>query len=240
MQIGEMFDMDVRPEKITTSPELMKYLKHYEWKVQDGHPKKQSMKKQFQEMLCQHPENIRFRYNRTSKRIKLMIQKQPPNQWEIVILHIPNFEDQVLDKAPKLRYAPTSYADICYPQKSDCSGSMKNYVSSDDVLTEFEIEETTKMVRKWIRNKVYIPSNAKALILLDSSSDSDTNQDNYEKMMRSFRRNKIRRPSTPPSPLAKPLTPSPPRIRSTRHVEKFDLFCDDSGSEQGGESLIVL
>ena len=238
MEIGNMFDVTIKPEKITTSPKLIEYLKTHDWKIQDGHPKQKIMKKQFQEMLCQHPEKIRFRFNEITQQVKLMTKKDQPNLWEIVILRLPHYnQNKILAKIQKIRYAPTSLTETA--ERSDCSGSLKNYVSSDDILTEFEIAETTKMVRKWIRNKVYLPSNARALILLDSSSDSDSTTGNQEKVMRSFRRNKPKKKTQPPSPLATPLTPSPPRIRPTRTIGKYDLFCDDTETDTESDTKAI-
>ena len=234
----------IKAKKLTTSPTLIAYLEKADWNTEDGHPKQLSTCERFRRMLSQHPQNISFKFNEKTHQLKLMTPSVKPNIWEIIVLRFPTpFRRMFSAETPRL---PPFTMETTEPQKSDCSGSMKNYVSSDDVLTEFEIEETTDMVKKWIKNKWFVPTNAHAIILLDSSSDSDTS----EKDRLLVRRLKYLKPKrsekkTPPmSPLAFPLpaTPSPPPMNRPvpRKVDKYDLFCDDSATDHDSENSLTL
>ena len=165
----------IKAKNITTSPTLVTYLRQTQWNIMDGHPKQIPTCQKFQKLLLNNPYSVFFKFNETTRQLKLMTPSIKPNTWEIIVLRFPNTLKRVFSaEIPRLKPIIKGLAN---PQpKSDCSGSLKNYASSEDVLTEFEIEETPAMVRKWIKNKWIIPHNARAIILLDSSSDSDTSE----------------------------------------------------------------
>ena len=235
----------IKARKITTSPTLIAYLQKAEWNMKDGHPKQISNCERFRKMLCQQPNNISFKFNEGNQQLKLMTPSIKPNIWETIILRFQTPLKRMFS-AETPRLPPFTMSSTNTREKSDCSGSMKNYVSSDDILTEFEIEETTGMVRKWIKNKWFVPSNARAIILLDSSSDSDTSEKDRLLVRRlKYLKPKRSKKKTPPmSPLAVPLppTPSPPPMNRPvpRKVEKYDLFCDDSASDHNSENSLTL
>ena len=117
------------------------------------------------------------------------------------------------------------------------SGSLKNYVSSDEVLTEFEIEETTKMVKKWIKHNWFIPSTPRAIILLDSSSESDSTSRKEREILRRLRKHKSQKPERK---LIKSPSTSIQMRRPAPKVKNFDLFCDASESDKDDDESPTL
>ena len=165
----------IKAKNITTSPTLIHYLRQTKWNVKDGHPKQLPTCEKFQRLLQKDPYGVFYKFNEATQQLKLLTPSIKPTVWEIIILRFPKpLMKMYAPDTPRLRPIIKGSADP--KAKSDCSGSMKNYASSDEILTEFEIEETPAMVKKWIKNKWIIPAKTRAIILLDSSSDSDTSE----------------------------------------------------------------
>ena len=187
-------------KRITTFPKLITFLIKYQWINKGGNPKWEEMAQKLRLELQNNPENIMYNIDVTNHQVKCHMPLAD-KKWAVLILKIPRTVKFLCSAEQPIRLAP-SVLDV--ERLSNCSESVANYYSSDDVLTELEIEETTKMVRKWIEKKWYDPSNQNAVILFDNSSDSEDSARATKIVVKKLRRSKIslspERSLTPPTP----------------------------------------
>ena len=216
-------------KSITTFPKLITFLVKYKWLNKGGNPRWEKMAQKLRTELQQNPDTIMYNIDVVKHHVKCQLPLAN-NKKAVLILKIPRTVKFICSAEQPLRFAPT---ELDVERLSNCSGSMKNYCSSDDVLTEFEIEETTKMVRKWIRRKWYVPSNPKAVIFLDNSSDSEDSARATNFVVRKLRQQKISL-----SPERSLTPPTPPTIRrQAPKVDKYELFCDDSATDDSVDAI---
>ena len=221
-------------KSITTFPKLKDFLVKYQWLNKGGNPKWDELAQKLRVELQQSPEKVMYNINVATHQVKLQMPLEDKKR-AIFHLKIPSTVKFICSaEHPNLRLAPT---DDEVEERSDCSGSLKNYCSSDDVLTEFEIEETVKMVQKWIKKKWYVPSNPNAVIFLESSSDSEASARATKLVVQRLRQpkrsRKQKKPTTPDQ------TPSKER-RQAPKMANYDLFCDDSASESDSATSILF
>ena len=157
-------------------PRIMDHLTRYQWTIKDGHPNQLNIIKQFRQAIGQCPETIICEVDKTQSQLKMMtrnIPNAPPHQQHVIKLRIPKLV-QLMTPSAEETNEPNSTEN---EQKSDCSGSMKNYTSSDEVLTEFEMEETMAMVIDWIQRGWYTPQRAIPFLSVSNNEESVPNQD---------------------------------------------------------------
>ena len=229
-------------KKITDFPKLKEYLLKDQWLNKGGNPEWEEISQKLRKEIQENPEKVMYNINIPKHQVKLQMPLEAKKR-VVIILQIPKMVKFICSaEQPKVRLAPTEY-DV--ERLSNCSGSMKNYCSSDDILTEFEIEETTKMVRKWIKKRWYVPSNPNAVIILNSSSDSDEPSKTTNMVIQRLKAQQISRKPRHKSSQTLPSTPSlsPPSPQRFRRpaikVDKYDLFCDDSSSKEDSEDSIL-
>ena len=223
---------------ITTFPKLREFLLHYQWSNKGGNPEWEETSQKVRLEIQQAPEKVLYNINIPNHQVKLQMPLEHKKR-VVIVLRIPKTVKFVCSaEQPTVRLAPTEN-DV--ERLSNCSGSMKNYCSSDDVLTEFEIEETTKMVRKWIRKKWYVPSNPKAVIILDSSSESDEAAKITRMAIQRLKAQKIgRMPRQQSTRSSSPDFPTQQFRRPARKADKYDLFCDDSSAKDDSDDSLIL
>ena len=220
-------------KRITTFPKLRNYLMKYQWLNKGGNPKWDQTAQKLRDELQNSPENIEYNIDVTKHNVKLHMPLEDKKR-AVIILKIPKSVKFLCSaEQSKLRLAPTK-DDV--ERLSNCSGSMKNYCSSDEILTEFEIEETVRMVQKWIKKKWYVPSNQNAVVLLDSSSDSEASARATKILIQKLRPHKMRRR---PEQSITPSSSGEMR-RPVQKMDKYDLFCDDSTTNSESENSIII
>ncbi|MAF41366.1 MAG: hypothetical protein CL859_05855 [Cyanobium sp. ARS6] len=218
-------------KRITTFPKLINFLVKYQWINKGGNPKWEEMAQKLRLELQQRPETLLYSIDVIKHHVKIHMPIENKKR-AVLTLKIPRSVKFLCLAEQPLRLAPTM-DDV--ERLSDCSGSMKNYCSSDDILTEFEIEETVEMVRKWIKKKWYVPSNQNAVILLDTSSDSEDSAGATKLLVQ-----KLRKHRTNKSPERSLTPPTPPTIRrQVPNVGKYALFCDDSATDDSVDSILL-
>ena len=214
---------------LNKQPWVLNHLKRNQWTLKDGHPNKENIVKKFRQALYQCPETITCIVDKDQRQLKMMtrgIPEAPSQQQHVICLRIPQLKS-LLEAPAGAKFRPRPEKGT---QLSDCEGSLDNHTSSDDALTEFEIEETTALVYKWIKRGWYNPS-AAPLILPPSESGSD------ESVGR--RRNPNQKRTRPNKSSWTPRKNRPVGkliLKPTQTVGKYDMFCDDSETEHESET----
>ena len=122
-------------KRITTFPKLITFLIKYQWINKGGNPKWEEMAQKLRTELQQNPDTIMYNIDVVKHQVKCHMPLAN-NKRAVLILKIPKTVKFLCSAEQTVRLAPT---ELDVERLSNCSGSMKNYCSSDEVLTEFEM-----------------------------------------------------------------------------------------------------
>ena len=145
-------------------PDLLKHLKTSPWRKMTGQSCTKEYMDKFKDKLQSEPEEMRCTINLQRNSVKLILltprELSTIQLADCLMIKIPFIKDKIkktisaenLPKQPE-KPKPTQFL----KSFSNYEGSLCGNVSDDDVLTEFEIEETFEMAEEWIRNGWYTP-----------------------------------------------------------------------------------
>ena len=231
MNSEKLKEQDQPMKRITTFPKLITFLVKYQWLNKGGNPKWEAMAHKLRLELQNNPENIMYNIDVVNHQVKCHMPLAD-NKRAVLILKIPRAIKFICSAEHPVRFAP-SVLDV--ERLRNCRGAMNEYYSNDDILNEFEIEETNQVVKKWLKKKWCGPSNQEAVILLDNSSNTEASARATRIVVK-----KLRRPQISLSPERSLTPPTPPTIRrQASKADNYDLFGDDSITDDSVESFLL-
>lgn len=170
------FDYVSNSDPIQKYPDLMRYLKTNPWRTMSGHSCTQAYMDKFKKMLDTEPEEVRCTIHQPRNFVKLIILT--PKELSVIrladclMVKIPIIKDKIkYTVSAETRNKPKIEPEEILKSFADYEGSLCNNLSDDEVLTEFEIEETPEMVQEWIKNGWYTPPERPKPIQLPKTND---------------------------------------------------------------------
>lgn len=149
-------------DPIQKYPDLLRYLKTNPWRTMSGHSCTKDYMDKFKKMLDTEPEEVRCTIQQARNFVKLIIltpkELSAIRLADCLMVKIPFIKDKTkhivsVEKKKEREIKPQEIL----RSFADYEGSLYNNISEDDILTEFEIEETQEMVQEWIKNGWYTP-----------------------------------------------------------------------------------
>ena len=223
-----MENTKVEPQQmknIATFPKLIKFLVKYQWLNKGGNSKWAETARKLRMELQRNPETITYDIDVVTHQIKLHMPLEK-NKRALIVLKIPRAVKFLCSaEQPPVRLAPTR-TDV--EKLSNCSGARQNACSSDEALTEFELEETVRLVQKWIKKKWYVPYNQNAIIVMDTSSDSEDSARATKIVVQRLQKHKNRKSTT-----------SQKTRRPVIKGEQSDSLCNETPSDESEDSILL-
>lgn len=156
------FDYVKNSDPIQKYPDLLQYLKTNPWRTMSGHSCTKAYMDKFKNALDTESEEVRCTIQQTRNFVKLILLS--PKEYSAIrladclLVKIPFIKDKIKHiSAEKMIKINEPKPEEILKDFSGHNGSLINNLSDDDILTEFEIEETHEMVQEWIKNGWYVP-----------------------------------------------------------------------------------
>ena len=157
------YDYFNNSEPIQKYPDLLQYLKNNPWRTMSGHSCTKSYMDKFKKEIDTKSEEVRCTIQQNRNFVKLILLS--PREYSAIqladclLVKVPFIKDKIKKtvSAEKKEPQPPVKPMEILKNFSGYEGSLCGNLSDDDILTEFEIEETHEMAAEWIRNGWYVP-----------------------------------------------------------------------------------
>ena len=157
------FDYVNNSEPIQKYPDLLQYLKTNPWRTMSGHSCTKSYMDKFKKEIDTKSEDVRctIQLNRNFVKLILLtpVEYSAIQLADCLLVKVPFIKDKIkhtVSVEKKEIPKPAKPMEIL-KNYSGYDGSLCGNLSDDDILTEFEIEETHEMAAEWIKNGWYVP-----------------------------------------------------------------------------------
>lgn len=160
-------DYEKNSEPIVKYPDLVTYLQKAPWRIMSGHSCTNEYMEKFRKKMTLESEKVRCTIHASRNFVKLIllspIEYSTIQVGECLMVKVPFIKEKIkktvsAETLEKITAKPV----VAKPKEilknyAGYEGSLIGNLSDEEILTDFEIEETTEMVQEWIRKGWYVP-----------------------------------------------------------------------------------
>ena len=158
-------DYNANSEPINKYPDLVRYLQNNPWRTMSGHSCTKKYMDTFKTALQSESEKVRCTIQQNRNFVKLIlltpIEYSAVQLADMLKVKVPFLKEKIRKIASAEEIKEKDQKPVDDPMEilknySGHDGSLCNNVG-EEILTDFEIEETHEMVQEWIKNGWFMP-----------------------------------------------------------------------------------